>query len=391
MKIQAILFLLIPLLMFTMAKAQLSDSLEIVADTARNEVRVKALNELFREWLPSDPLKATDYAREALSYATETGDRKGLAAAYNNLGVAYRMQGALDKSLEYYITSLKIYEELNNKEGIASTRNNISTIYSMKRDFPEAIKYLEQSHKIFLEMNDTAKIIGSLNNLGNLHAELQMTDKATEYYTLASSLGRRIGTTFADPLNNLGNLMFRQKNYQRAVEFYEKALEVENEAGNKPGILNALTNLGLTFTAARQPSRAQVYLDEALALCTQIQANSFLPALYKAQAENYSNQGKWKEAYQTELLYDEAREKVFGEESTRKISQMELRLSFEEREKAHEILIREDAVKTLELKNLRLTILMIVLAVFTVLGVLNYIFLSRRKIQRKKNVTNLPA
>jgi len=377
--------LLIGLSLTTACYAQNDDSLKAVLDTAKNAFRVKALNESFRLYISSDPVRAVGYAREALSYASEVNDRKGLAAAYNNLGVAYRTQGALDKSLEYYINALRLYEDLQNKEGIATTKNNIATIYSIKKDFSASLKYLEDSYKIFTEMEDKQKIIGSLNNLGNLHSEMQMFEKALEYYNEAYKLSEKEGKMFGDALNNIGNLHFKQKNYQRAVEFYDKALSSERAANNKGGVLNALTNLAVTFTKAKQPARAQAYLDEALALCNEIQAYSFLPSLYRAQAENYANQNKWKEAYDVQLKYDEAREAVYGEESTRNIAQMELRLSFHEKERELDLLKHDDEVKTLELKNTRLIIVMVIMAVLISLGVLNYVFLSKKKILKKKS------
>src|SRR6188472_2069371 len=84
------------------AFSQKTDSLLAVLDTAQVERKVKTLNELFRAYLHSDPVKALGYTREALNVATEINDKKGMAASYNNLGVAYRNQGALDKALEYY-------------------------------------------------------------------------------------------------------------------------------------------------------------------------------------------------------------------------------------------------------------------------------------------------
>jgi tetratricopeptide (TPR) repeat protein len=375
-----------PLIMFLSlsASAQKIDSLTAVADTAKNEFRVKALNELFRAYSQSDPVKAIGYTREALSYATEVGDQKGLAASYNNLGIAYRNQGAFDKALEYYIQSLKIYEKLDNKEGIATTKNNISTIYSIKRDFSQAMRYLEDSHQIFLNLNDSVRIIGSLNNLGNLHNEIQLYDKALSYYQEATKLSDAQGKKFADPLNNIGNIHFKQKNYQRAVEFYEKALDVERSQNNTVGILNVLTNLGITYAKAHQPKPAQAYLDEALQLCNQHQSFSFLPAIYKATAENMANQNNYKEAYEIQLKYDEAREKMFGEESSRNIAQMEILLAFQEKEKEFDVLKRDDEIKTLELKNTRLVVIVVIFAVLVTLGGLNYYYLGKKKILRRK-------
>src|SRR6185369_17967320 len=120
------------------------DSLENVLKTATGDQKVKTLNELFRAYINSDPIKAIGFAREALSMASEINDLKGMAASYNNLGVAYRNQGALDKALEYYLVSLRIYDNLKNKEGVATTKNNIANIYSMKKDQGQAMKYFEE-------------------------------------------------------------------------------------------------------------------------------------------------------------------------------------------------------------------------------------------------------
>jgi tetratricopeptide (TPR) repeat protein len=347
-------------------------------------MRVKTLNELFRANLHSDPITALGYTREALDLATEINDRKGMAASYNNLGIIYRNQGAFDKALEYYIISLKIYETLQNKEGIASTKNNISTIYSIKREYSQAMKYLEESYNLFVELKDEEKIIGSMNNLGNLHSEIQEFENATRYFTEASQRSQKIGMKFPDPLINLGNIYFRQGNYQRAVEHYEKGLVIERERNDRLGALNAIANLGITYAKAKQPEPAQQYLTEAEKLSEELQALSFLPSIYKAFAETFATQSNWKAAYDMQLKYDQAREKMYGEESTRKIAQMEMVIDFQEKEKEFDMLRQESEITKLELYNSRLFIILIIMAAFLLIGGLNLAYLSKKKIIKRK-------
>jgi tetratricopeptide (TPR) repeat protein len=337
--------------------------------------------------LRTDPIKALSYTREALNLATEINDQKGMAASYNNLGIIYRNQGALDKALEYYIISLKIYETLQNKEGIATTKNNISNIYSMKKDYGQAMKYLEESYNLFVELKDEEKIIGSMNNLGNINMVIQLFEKAMKYFSQASQLSEKMGVKFADPLINMGNIYFKQDNYQRAVEQYEKALTIEREKNNKLGALNVLTNLGITFTKAKQPKIAQQYLAEAEALCQELQAYSYLPSIYKASSENLATQGDWKSAFDMQLKYDEAREKMYGEESSRNIAQMEMVIDFQEKEKEYDLLRQEGEIVKLELHNSRLFILLIIMGAFLLIGGLNLAFLSKKKIIKKRKKT----
>lgn len=373
--------------LYSVTYGQKLDSLEAVLDTARNDRKVKTLNELFRANLQSDPVKALSYTREALNLAMEINDQRGMAASYNNLGIVYRNQGALDKALEYYIISLKIYETLQNKEGIATTKNNISTIYAIKKEYGQAMKYLEESYNLFVELKDQEKIIGSMNNLGNINTEIQLFEKAIKYFSQASQLSEKLGIKFADPLVNLGNIYFRQENYQRAVEQYEKGLAIEKEAGNRLGALNVLTNLGITYTKAKQPGRAQQYLDEAEKLSEELEAHAVLPSIYKASAENFATLNNWKAAYDMRLKYDEAREKIFGEESTRKIAQMEMVIDFQEREKEYDLLRQEGEITKLELRSSRLFIILVIMGAFLLIGGLNLAYLSKKKIIKRKKAS----
>jgi tetratricopeptide (TPR) repeat protein len=356
-----------------------TDSLLQTLDTVTGDRKVKALNELFRAHIQSDPVKAIGYTREALNLATEIGDKKGMAASYNNLGVVYRNQGALDKALEYYITSMKKYEELDNKEGIATTKNNIANLYSVKKDYAQAMKYLEESYNLFIQLGDQNKIVGSLNNLGNLYSDLQLFEKATRYFSEAYQLSEKMGTPYGDPINNLGNIYYKQGNYQRAIEHYMKGMDIERNNNNRLGMLNTLTNIGIAYTQANQPKPALEYLNQAEMLARELQAYSFLPAILKNNSENLFKQNKIKDAYLTLLEYDSIREKIYGEQSSSNIAKMEMAMDLHEKEKEFEILKKEDEIKSLELRNSRLFIVLSILGLLLILASVNFYFIGKRK------------
>lgn len=367
--------------------AQRGDSLVAALDTARNEQRVKILNQLAGVFVSADPVKAFGYAREALSLATEIGDARGTGAAYNNLGVLYKAQGALDKSLDYYIKSLQIYDSLDIKVGIATIKNNMSTIYSLKKDHPQAMKYLEEAHQTFVELKDDQHLVGSLNNLGILYSDIDMDDRAMQYFMEASALGEKIGLLNSDPFNNVGNVFFGQGNFQRAVEFYEKALTIARERNDRAGILKTAVNLGVTYAKARQPKPAKLYLDEALALCNELQAYADLPAIYKAMAANEANLNNYKAAYEMQLRYDDAREKIYTEESSRNIAQMEMVIDFQEKEQELSALRAQTTIDRLELRTKTLFIVVVVISILALIGGYNFYYISRKKsLQARKAI-----
>jgi tetratricopeptide (TPR) repeat protein len=359
--------------------SQQIDSTQMLLDTVRGDQKVKALNELFRANILSNPVKALSYTREALSLATEINDKRGIAASYNNLGVAYRNQGALDKALEYYITSMKIYDSLRNVEGVATTKNNIANIYSIKQDYGQAMRYLEESYALFQQLGDPFRIIGSMNNLGNLYNDTDQNEKALQFYTEAYALSEKNGAKFGDPMNNVGNIYFNQGNFPLAIAYYKKALEIERQNNNKLGVLNTVTNMGITYSKAKQAKEADRYFSEAITLSDELQAFTTLPTVYKAVAENHANQKQWKQAYEMQLKYDDMREKIYGEASSRNIAQMEMVLDFQEKEREIEILKKEDEIKSLELHNSRLFIILVILAVIVVIAGINLFYLDRKR------------
>jgi tetratricopeptide (TPR) repeat protein len=367
-----LLFSLALLFSFSSSIAQTTaDSLQNALATAEGELKVKTLNELFRAYTNSDPVKALEYAQQALELAKEINDQKGMAAAYNNLGVSYRSHGALDNALEYYIKSLQIYETINNKEGIATSKNNIGNVYSFKKEFPQAMKYLEESHKLFVESGDTVKIVGSLNNLGNLHSDLQLYEEALKYYTDAYELSKKRGSVYSDPLNNIGNLYFKQGNYEKAAEYYNQSLELARKENNLLTKLNVFASLGEVYARGSQFKQAQVYLDSALSLSSMLQAYIYEPNILKSLGYIYFKQGKTKEAYEAMVRYDAAREKVYGEESTRKIAQMEIALDLQEKEKELEAIKSQSEIQRLALQNTRMVITLVILSIGLVIGGFN--------------------
>jgi len=192
------------------------------------------------------------------------------------------------------------------------------------------------------------------------------------------------GKQFSDPLNNIGNLYFRQGNYQRAIEYYERALVISKKENNKLTILNITANLGEVYAKAGQGKKAQEYLDSALAMCKALQASIFEPQIYKSMSSNFARQGKMKEAYDLMLQYDVSRERIYGEESSRKIAQMEMALNIQEKEKEVESLKKEDEIKTLELRNTRMVITSILLGALVLVSGFNLV-MGKRRHTKKSN------
>ena len=139
--------------------------------------------------------------------------------------------------------------------------------------------------------------------------------------------------------------------------------------------------MGEVYAHVGRGKEAQQYFDKAMALSHELQAYIYEPQILKSMAGNYALQNKMKEAYEIMLRYDATREKIYGEESSRKIAQMEMALDIHEKEKEMDALRKDDEIKTLELRNTRMIISLVVLAIIITLAGIN-LFLQKKKRSR---------
>jgi predicted negative regulator of RcsB-dependent stress response len=127
-----------------------------------------------------------------------------------------------------------------------------------------------------------------------------------------------------------------------------------------------------------QSGKAQSCLEEALAQSEELQTHIYEPQILRNLASNYASSGKMKEAYESLKSYTAALEKIYGEESSRKIAQMELALNVLAKEKEIEALKLNEEITRLKLKNITTIITAVVLGLAAFLMGFNIYFTSRK-------------
>ena len=359
-----------------------NDSLYNVLDTAKAEVRVNTLNELAKVLINSEPKKALDHTREALDLSIKLDYKRGIASCYNNLGVLYKNQGIFDKALDYYVKSMNINELIENTNGIALTKVNIGNIYSIKEDYDRAIEYFTDTYILLKESDNKRAMIGVLNNMGNAYLDKGDQDKALEYFTQAVDMYEAIGKKgdAFDPLNSLGNIYFYKEDYQRALDYYSLSLMIEEEKNNKFGQAYAHNNIGITYYNKGDFKSAESHENHALELANEIKANTLLKEIFKALSETYYSQHRLDEAFQTRVKYDEMKDLLYNEESSRKLARIEVAFELQQHEKEIEIAKKESTINQLEDQNNKKFIIVSIMGAMLFLAALFiYISLKKRK------------
>ncbi|MDH5366393.1 MAG: tetratricopeptide repeat protein, partial [Cyclobacteriaceae bacterium] len=185
-----------------------------------------------------------------------------------------------------------------------------------------------------------------------------------------------------EPLNNLGNIYFHQEKYNQALDYYSLSLLIEQESNNLSGQAYTQNNIGAAYFKLENYQKAEEHQLKALELALKIDGKPILKSIYKSLSETYYKQKRLEDAYQTLLKYDQAKDFVYNEESSRKLARLELAIELEEKEKEIEINQKENAINTLENKNNRSFII-----IFMMGGILLMAFLFIVYSLRKDNKT----
>lgn len=355
---------------------QVIDSLEKLAGERTDSQLVKIYNDLTWEYRLVNRDKAMAYGFKAIDQAKKTNYPKGLAQAYNDLGILLYDQEKYDSAIVFYKQSGKIREQLNDGLGIAKVYNKIGIVYQKKGAFDkalenqllalslftkykddigisyslnnigilnqnlgrydEAIKYQLQSIEIKEKLKDNYGLAGSFVNIANIYKIKGDDERAADYYNKAIGISRTIQDKeyLANALNNIGALYLKKQKYQQAFASISESLQLRKDLGDTKGQVSCMNNLGLVFQQQKQYDSSIAILQAALKLGQG--AINCLPEVnqtYLALSQSYESMNMNNEALEMFKLYATSKDSLFTDNLSEKFAELETKYETLEKEK----------------------------------------------------------
>lgn len=409
-------FLCISLIQITKAQTGKIDSLKNVLRTLsvqnpgfkRDTLRINLLNKISRQLLFAGSFDSSlHYADQSRQLAESSGGsisvKRGLARAYNSIGLVHYYRSSYPEALKNHFIALKIQEEIMDKYGIANSYNHIGLIYYSQGRYEEALKSHEASLKIKLELNDKKGIIASHVNMGNVYHDKGDLNAALKSYYAGISAAEKMGDkqVIGTCYNNIGSAYLRQNNYSYAIKNYKKALEVREGTGDKYGDAMSYCNLSDVYCQLDNYKEAESYAKKALELATELEALELIKTANNALSNVYNKTGNYAGAFKHYKAFVTAKDSITNEQNTRKSLETQMQYDFDKKMTADSIRVAgERKILATQLsyeKNMRLVlyggiILLIVFAVFMVnrfrvtMGQKNIIELKEKQAQKQKQI-----
>lgn len=330
--------------------------------------------------------KGLSYGKQALLLAQKLNFKRGIAYAYNNVGVIYFNYGNYSEALKNYFASLKAHEESNNKQGIATAYNNIGNVYKEQGDFSEALKNHFIALKMRKEISDKGGLAMSYNNIGNIYKSQRNYQEALKMHFAALKLleenNNKLGIAVSH--NNIGTSYLDQGNYAEALKQFNASLKIREEIKDKNGMASSFINLGELFLKEKKTKEAQNYLNKALEVSIEIESKDAIKDCYSNLSTLDSMMGDYKTALAHHKLFMIYKDSLYNEETKKKSIQAGMQYEFDKKENEIKLLANETEILKLKVKNNNY--LIISLIGFALLILITIFFLIYRNKLRSQQV-----
>jgi tetratricopeptide (TPR) repeat protein len=177
-----------------------------------------------------EAIEAYDSYKQALLVATSQDDDLEIAYSNNNTGRLFFDQGNINRSLENYLTALKLFEFSGDSVGMAYVYMNLGHLYQFQKEYQKAEEYFKRVYTIRLHFLGSPNI-SSLIQLGKFYRESGQMAKSTRYFEKADSvslvkndevLRAQISILLAENIFDAGNLKVASELTDRGFIFARK-------------------------------------------------------------------------------------------------------------------------------------------------------------------------
>ena len=194
---------------------------------------------------------------QSLLLYEELGDKWGIAASLNALGVSARDRGDYRSAQKHLERSLSCWRALSDGLSVARCLHNLANVVRVRGDYPSAQVALREAATIFEQLGDRSGAAWSVNQQGDIAREQGDVVVARELYQRAFTAFRQVGDRWgsARSLADLGAIYCEQREYEAAHSAYREALEIFADLGHRRGIARALE--GCACLAAGQSHAAR--------------------------------------------------------------------------------------------------------------------------------------
>jgi len=371
-------------------ETKIIDSLKVeLKNTKIDTVKINILNEICRNYFYDNPLIGMGYSEIALNLSTKINWKKGIAVAYNHLGICNEIIKKTEKSIYCFKNSLVNYKELKDQDNIADNYNQLGKVYLILKNYSQALVYFNSAYKINIKTNNVLQTANDLTGIADINFKLGNYQKALNYYVTAHQKYKEAINIFGMALTNfnMAEIYVLQKKYPMALEYYNKALEKFTEIKNDYHIGNTYLEIGkanykFSFENKKEKTKnlnqAIISLKESIRFFTNCSKFDKVNECNIELSKTYEEIGDYKLALDTYKEYVKIDKTALTYEKENRLAELKTQREFET--KNNQIVNQELRIKSDQRKVLLL--ITITSSIAILLALFLWLYISKRKTNR---------
>lgn len=330
--------------------------------------------------------KADSLLDQVLQECNKRKYLKGLGFAYRYSGLKAVYQGDYKTSTDFYVKALGIWETLSDPFRIAMGNSDLGLNFYYQENYKKAANYWEDAIRIMPNKNSDY-YINNCSNLGQAYVELEMYDKATEYFIKARDYHakNRRSSNYTNALTGLANVAYKQKYYNKALDYYKEIIRLR-EAFNarSSDLATTYLNISLIYSEMNQNREALEYGIKGYVKALESGDKSELLHAYNNLNSVYARNKNFEKAYEFSQLYNTLRDSLNGLESQKQIIELDKKYQTEKKEKDNQLLNKQLEIQQIQGKQQKLY-LIISVVVLILIGFSAAILFRQNKQKQEAN------
>ncbi|MGB0863891.1 MAG: tetratricopeptide repeat protein [Saprospiraceae bacterium] len=296
---------------------------------------------------------AEQYFNRALALSREQNYAEAIIASLKNLAVLRAMNADYRIAMEKFLEALQRSKTINHRTHIAHCLINIGTIHAHLLNFAEALNRYSTAIAIYHDVLDARNHIILLNNIGNTYFTTKKYSTAFTYFSkvLVQATFIKYKPMIAHAYAQLSKTAIAQEQYPSAILFAKKSSSISNlleESKEKH-----VNFMNLAFIAVHQKDfdTAIEWANKAMEKARLYNDNYYLIKSSKLLGEIFEQRENFKKAIEYYKLYTSFQDEWFKDQKVKHTIHAEIRYTIKEKEKAIEILQKENEYNALVLKK----------------------------------------
>jgi tetratricopeptide (TPR) repeat protein/two-component sensor histidine kinase len=337
------------------------------------------------------------YLYAAIVHARASKKTEIETRALLDIGLSYLFDEQYSEGFDTVLIAYERFKQANSLRNMSFASSVLASHYCIIKQYNQALFWSKVGLSNAYSLKDSSFIVNSLLDVGEIFTRIQQPDSA-EYY-LTKALQSAPKDVRADQLllayYNLSLVAALRKDDATEFKWLLKYIDTEKNLKSKFPVhsFDVKILLGLYYLKKNRLSEARTNFEEAIKIAEKWQNWYALSEGYSGLSQIAERTGQTKEAFKYYKLHIAARDSLFNEENTRKLTQVEMTHEFSQKQalvKAAQD--RELALRDAQSQQQRLLFIVVLLGLMGAVAFGFYTYSQRQERRRTElELANLRA